>query len=191
MRYNNSKIVGSLLFVGGVQAILMIIAAETLYPGYSVSENWISDLGVGTTALIFNSSIFLLGVMGLVATYFIQREFDFKPFSALLAIASIGAVGVGLFSEDCGIIHTVFSLITFLFGGLSVILSYKLQKPPLSYFSVTLGAITMVALVLTGSRTYLGLGQGGMERMVAYLALLWVVGFGGYLIGYGEQTITK
>ncbi len=191
MKYNNGKIAGSLLFIGGVQSLLMIIIAEALYPGFSVSENWISDLGVGTTALIFNSSIFLLGTMGLVATYFIQREFNFKPFSILLAIASIGAIGVGLFSEDFIPIHTVFSLITFLFGGLSAILSYKLQKPPLSYFSVALGMMAILALVLTGSRTYLGLGPGGMERMIAYPALLWVVGFGGHLIGYCGQTAPK
>ena len=38
--------------------------------------------------------------------------------------------------------------------------------------------------------TFLGLGKGGMERMIAYPALLWAVGFGGYLIGYSGDTST-
>jgi hypothetical membrane protein len=72
MKYENKKIAGLLLFIGGIQCVLGIIIAETLYPDYSTSENWISDLGVGPSALIFNSSIFLLGVLGVAATYFIQ-----------------------------------------------------------------------------------------------------------------------
>jgi hypothetical membrane protein len=187
MKYENRNIAGLLLFIGGVQCVLGIIIAEALYPGYSTSENWISDLGVGPSALIFNSSVFLLGVLGVAATYFIQRAFNSRVFSVLFAMASIGAIGVGLFTEEAMVLHIVFSLITFIFAGLSAVISYKLQKPPFSYLSVVLGVFTLLALVLTFSGTYLGLGPGGMERMIAYPALLWVVGFGGHLIGYSSD----
>jgi hypothetical membrane protein len=33
---------------------------------------------------------------------------------------------------------------------------------------------------------YLGLGIGGMERMIVYPTLIWTVAFGGYLIGSKE-----
>ena len=42
----------------------------------------------------------------------------------------------------------------------------------------------LLALVLVLSTTYLGLGLGGMERMVAYPLLLWEVGFGSHIIRY-------
>ena len=190
MKYDDRKVVGALLFIAGVQCVLGIIIAEALYPGYSTSENYISDLGVGSSALIFNSSVFLLGVIAVAGVYFIQRVFGYRLFSVLLILTGVGAMGVGLFPENFGILHTVPSLITFLFGGLSAIVSYKLQEPPLSYFSVLLGALSLVGLVLFGSDTYLGLGKGGMERMVAYPTLLWAVGFGGYLIGYSKDTAT-
>ena len=190
MKYENRKIAGSLLFIGGVLGILGIIIAEALYPGYSTSENYISDLGVGPSSLVFNSSIFLLGILALCSAYFIQRAFNFSLFSILAAITGIGATGVGLFTEDVEVLHTVFSFITFLFAGLSAIMSYKLQKPPLSYFSVTLGVVTLLALVLFASDTFLGLGKGGMERMIAYPALLWAIGFGAHLIGYSNDTST-
>jgi len=183
MKYENKKIAGLLLIIGGIQCILAITIAEALYPGYSISENWISDLGVGPSALIFNSSIFLLGVLGVAATYFIQRVSNSKVLPILYTIASVGAMGVGLFTEDVLVLHAIFSLITFIFAGLSAIISYKMQKPPLSYLSVMLGAFALLAIVFTFSGTYLGLGKGGMERMIAYPVLLWVVGFGGYLIG--------
>jgi hypothetical membrane protein len=183
MKYENKKIAGLLLSIGGIQCVLGIIIAEALYSGYSTSENWISDLGVGPSALIFNSSIFMLGVLGVTATYFIQRVSNSRVLSILFAIASVGAIGVGLFTEDVLVLHTVFSLITFIFAGLSAIISSKKQKPPFSYLSVALGVFALLAAVLTFSGTYLGLGKGGMERMIAYPVLLWVVGFGGYLIG--------
>jgi hypothetical protein len=50
--------------------------------------------------------------------------------------------------------------------------------------------MTLVALILLISGTYLGLEKGGMERMVAYPVLLWAVGFSGYLIGQSEYAAT-
>jgi hypothetical membrane protein len=190
MKYESEKIAGSLLFIGGVLCVLGIIVAEALYPGYSTSDNYISDLGVGPSAVIFNSSLFLLGVLALCGAYFIQQAFNFKPFTVLAAIGGIGAIGVGLFTENAGILHTVFSFIVFFFAGLSAIVSYKLQKQPFSYFSVILGAATLLALTLFASGTFLGLGKGGMERMIAYPALLWTVGFGGHLIGHSSGMST-
>jgi hypothetical membrane protein len=188
MNYDNRKVAGLLLFAGSVQCILGLVISEALYPGYSVSEDYISDLGVGSTALIFNSSVFLLGVTIVAGAYFIQRAFGFRLLFVLLILSGFGAMGVGLFPETFGVIHGIASLIIFLFGGLSAIMSYKVQKPPLSYTSVLLGALTLVALVLFGSNTYLGLGRGGMERMIAYPTLLWAVGFSSHMMGYSKDT---
>ncbi len=188
MTYDNRKIAGLLLVIGGIQCVLGIIIAEALYPGYSTSENYISDLGVGPSALIFNSSVFLLGVLAISCAYFIQKGFNFLPFSVLMTIAGIGALGVGLFTEDAGVLHTVFSLVTFLFGGILAIVSNRFQKPPLSYVSVVLGFLSFVALVLFASDTNLDLGKGGIERLVAYPVLLWAVSFGGHLIGDSKDT---
>jgi hypothetical membrane protein len=185
--YSYGKLAGVLLFVGGVQFIILMVCAEALYRGYSVSDNYISDLGAGTTALLFNSSVFLLGLFILAATYFIHRAFALKPFCVLLAIAGVGAAGVGLFPETAGIVHGIFSFIVFFFGGLSAISACRIQKPPFSYFSILLGLLTLIALGLFGAGSFLGLGKGGMERMIAYPALLWGVGFGGYLMASAEQ----
>ncbi|MDH7476961.1 MAG: DUF998 domain-containing protein [Candidatus Bathyarchaeota archaeon] len=183
MGYENKKVAGFLLLVGAVQFVLGMIVSEALYPGYSTSGNYISDLGVGESALIFNSSIILLGVFIVAGAYFVLRAFNSKVFSLLLAITGIGAIGVGIFTEHFGIAHTVFSLITFLFAGISIIVSSKFERPPLSYLSIILGAASLVSLVLFGTGVDLGLGKGGMERMIAYPVLLGAIGLGGYFIG--------
>jgi len=190
MKYGDRNVAGALLFIAGVQCVLGIIMAEALHPGYSTSENYISDLGVGPSALIFNSSVFLLGAIEVIDAYFIQRAFGSRLFTVLLTLTGVGAMGVGLFPENLGIVHTIAALITFLFGGLAVIVSYKLMKTPLSYFSVLLGAVSLVALVLFGSGNYFGLGKGGMERMIAYPVLLWAAGFSTYLIGSSTEKAT-
>jgi hypothetical membrane protein len=190
MQFDNKRVAGTILFVGAAQFIVLMIIAETLYPNYSTSNNYISDLGVGPSALIFNSSIILLGFMTVAGTYFTYRIFRSRLFLVLLTLAGIGAIGVGVFTESAGGIHVVFSLITFLFGGLSAIAFYKVEKTPFNWLSVVLGTMGLVALVLFGSDNYLGLGAGGMERMIAYPILLWGASLGGHLIGSSEKMST-
>lgn len=187
MRYDNKTVAGALLFIGSVQCLLGLIVAESLYPNYSVSENYISDLGVGSTSTIFNSSVFLLGLFLIACAYFTQRAFDFSLLSAVLVVAGVGAMGVGVFPETIATAHFLASLIVFLFGALSTILSYRLVKPPFSHFAVLLGIVSLVALALFGADIDLSLGRGGMERMIAYPELLWAVGLGSYLMGVSES----
>ena len=104
----------------------------------------------------------------------------------MMALAGIGALGVGLFPETTGIVHSIFSLVVFLFAGLSALVTARFQKKPLFYFSIILGLVTLAAEVLRIGNEYLGLGPGGMERMVAYPVLLWAVGFGGYLMATAD-----
>jgi Predicted membrane protein len=108
MKYDDRKIAGSLLFIGAVLCVLGIIVAEALYPDYSTSENYISDLGVGPSSLIFNSSLFLLGVLTVVGAYFIQRAFDFRLFSIFAAITGIGAMGLDCLQRMLGLYTSSF-----------------------------------------------------------------------------------
>jgi hypothetical membrane protein len=183
MVYTDKTLAGALFFFASVQAMLLMIISGCLYPGYCISSNYISDLGVGSTSLFFNSAMIILGVSTLIGTYFVHREFSYRLFTVLLILTGIGAIGVGVFPEDFGLIHGIAALMAFFFGGLSAISSYKLVRSPLNYFSIILGLISVVALVLFMTGTYLGLGPGGMERIVAYPILLWGVSFGGALMG--------
>ena len=180
-----------MVFVACAQFIVALVVAEAFYPGYSVAQNYISDLGatcratctvVQPTSTIFNSSVTLLGLLTLVSSYFIQRGFRWRVFTFLVFMTGIGATGVGVFPETAGVIHHVVSLITFVFAGLSAFASYRLQRAPSSYLSVLLGLITLSALALYVSNIFLGLGPGGMERMIVYPALIWALGFSSRLM---------
>ena len=187
MKYAAGKAAGALLFVASSQFVIGMMIAEAQYSGYSISGNYISDLGVGPSAMIFNSSVFLMGLLILIRAYFVQRAFDFKPLTLLLVLTAIGAMGVGVFTEHYPQVHPVVSLISFLFGALSSIASYRLLKPPFSIIAVILGLIALAALGLFGAQVYLGLGRGGMERMIAYPILMWGAGFGGHLTAANSE----
>jgi hypothetical membrane protein len=202
MGLSNASKAGVAIFVGAVQFGIFLTLSETLYSahgsgGYSVSANYVSDLGancvssgacyIPPSALLYNSSVALLGVLVLVGALFLQRAFHYTPGTAMVVLTGIGAVGVGIFPETAGILHSIFSLVVFLFAGLNAILNSRLQRKPMMYFSIVLGLATLAALVLYVGGNYLGLGAGGMERMVVHPVLLWGVGFGGYLMATDEK----
>jgi len=191
MQPRYAKAAGTLFFIGAVQFILALIISEALYPSYNTSANYISDLGVGPSATIFNTSVFLLGLLIIAGAYLILRASDNKLLTILLVLAGIGAMGVGIFTEDAGPIHGVVSLIVFLFGPLSAIASYRVCKPPFCFLSIVLGLTGLAALILFIAGNNLGLGVGGIERMIVYPVLLWEVGFGAHMINQPESTATK
>lgn len=178
----SKRIAGLLSFVGASQFLIFMLTCETLYPGYSISENMISDLGVGSTAAIFNSSIIALGLMIVFSAIAFHSFHKNYYFTFLLILTGMGAVGVGLFPENLSPYHEIFADITFLFGGLSEIFSFALIRFPMSVVVIILGGLTLASSVLFVLEIYLGLGPGGMERMIVYPVILWAVGFGGYLM---------
>jgi hypothetical membrane protein len=186
--YSNGKVAGVLFFIAATQFILGLVVAEALYPGYSISRNYISDLGVGPSAMIFNASVFLLGSLMIIGAYFLQRAFNIKILTVLLTLSAVGSMGVGIFTENSEPMHSIASLTVFLLGGLATIYSYKLTKPPFSLINVLLGAMSLVASVLFAMNLFLGLGVGGMERMIVYPILIWTIGFGGFLIARPEKS---
>lgn len=187
MRLDDRRWAGLLLFGGIAQFAIGLTMAEALTPNYSVSGNYISDLGVRSAALIFNTSIVLLGLAVIVSGWFVLRAFKDLILTIAVVLAGIGAIGVGVLTEDFGGIHSIVSLITFVFAALSAILAFRILRPPLAYLSILLGAASLLALGLYISNTYLGLGPGGMERMIVWPVIVWGLAFGGYLLSDGTN----
>ncbi len=192
MNWNHRTMAGFFVFVAAAQFLVGMLLAEALYPGYSISGNYISDLGATCTdttcrveepaATVFNVSVFLLGALVVLAAYGLWRSSKRRILPLLMAVTGIGAMGVGIFTEAYPGVHLLVATIAFVFGGLAAIWSYTLTEPPLAYLSVALGALALLALVLFSSDVLFGLGVGGMERLIVYPEILWAMAFGGYLM---------
>ncbi|HUI00059.1 MAG TPA: DUF998 domain-containing protein [Nitrososphaerales archaeon] len=191
------KRAGTILFLGIGQFAFFFALAEIYYPGYDVSLDTISDLGatcgngtcrfVQPSSDIFNGSAVLLGALLFAAAYYLQKGSGARSLSTFFFLAGVGLLGVGVFNESYGVLHTFFSAFTFFMIGVQALLVYRVARPPFSYFAAATGVITLVALVFYGTHTYLGLGQGGMERMIVYPVLIGGIGFGGYLMALGDD----
>ena len=179
---NLQSLIGSLILIGGIQFAILLIAAQALYAGYSVPNNYISDLGMGATGLLFNSSVALFGWLVIIAAYFSVKAFKDKLFSALLALAGSGAVITGWFTETFHFMHGFAAFLAFFFAPLTSFAATRLVKPPFAYFSVLLGLFTLVAMLLYSLGIFFGLGYGGIETLIVYPVTIWATSLGGYLL---------
>jgi hypothetical membrane protein len=190
---------GALLFLAGATILMGIITAEALYPGaFSTGGNEISDLG-GTrppssvvlqpSATIFNVSMMAVGVAVAISSWFIHQAFGRRSCTIPVAILGLGALGVGLFPGNTGDPHAIFSMVTFVSGGISAITAAQIVRGPFRHLSAGLGVVALLAL----ASTFLGdaspiasLGIGGIERWIAYPVVVWLTAFGGYLSGRAD-----
>lgn len=177
--------------------LIVVNAWET---PYSLTQNPISDLGNTVCGLhaeryvcsplhnFMNTSFITLGAFMALGSLLIYQGFrkskaSFIGFS-LMAIAGAGTVLVGVFPENTvASLHGLGAFLAFLFGNLAlVVLGIVLEMPKkLRIYTLLSGTISLLALVLYSSQNYLGLGEGGMERLVAYPQTVWLIVFGVYI----------
>lgn len=190
------QIAGSLLLLAGCAILLGIITAEALYPDvYTTFDNEISDLGATRppdsiirepSATVFNTLMMVTGVMLLAAAFFLHQTFHSRRVTISSALMGLGVLGVGIFPGNYEALHPLFALMAFVCGGFAAVLSGHVQAAPFRYFSGLLGGIALVSLAIglfagESSVFFDKLGDGGVERWIAYPVVLWMVAFGAYL----------
>ncbi|MGZ7117301.1 MAG: DUF998 domain-containing protein, partial [Methanobacterium sp.] len=165
-----------------------------------IAQDTLSHLGgsipvVEPSAIIFNLSVIILGILNVVAVYLILKSGGCRLFSSCLAISAIAAIGVGLFPSYTGATHDFFAVLTFLFGSLAVIFSYRLGiNIPMVIVSMILGIISLLTLISIivlgfGNMMIAYLGAGGTERVIAYSSLFYIIALGGYLTSRGKDWV--
>jgi len=194
--YHPLKIAGVLYVVAVFQFFVFELVAETLYPGYSVASNYISDLGATCvnppsilhcvvhqpTADIFDATVFLLGLMLLAGTCFVYHGTRKKLYCVTAAVADVAILLVGLFPENTGWTHAMLSVPLFYFLGISLVLAWTIAEVDvIRYLVVASGALTLFFNVDNAAAGTVGVG--GEERLLVLSALLGLLALGGYLTG--------
>lgn len=192
------KTAGLLFFLSGALMWMGIITAEALYPpGYSTALNMISTLGSTPppegivhqpSATIFDFSMMVAGLMIFIGAILSNRVFSSKvSFWPLLSLG-IGIMGVGIFPAFHKYLHPLMALTTFVSGGIAAITTSIMMPSPFKYIAIIFGLITLSFLILgviPESPIVRLLGPGGAERWVGYPVTIWLIGFGGVLMGTG------
>ncbi len=191
------KIAGLLLVISGIQFMLLVSIAETLYPGYNTAKydlSSLADLPVHEpSATIFNITVFVAGLLVLIAAYLIYKEYGSKIFPAFLGLLGIGAMGVGIFPGYTGGAHVIFAMTSFIFGSLALLTSFTILRDSLlKYVLIVLGAIAFIdillVIILQEANPFMAFGVGGTERLIVYPVILGVIALGGYLMGSAQKS---
>ncbi|MGB9977725.1 DUF998 domain-containing protein [Methanobacterium sp.] len=192
----DQKIAGLLLVISGIQFMLLVSVAETLYPAYNTAKydlSSLADLPIHEpSATIFNITVFVAGLFVIIASYLIYKQYQGRIFPVFLSLLGIGAMGVGIFPGYTGSAHVIFAMTSFIFGSLALLTSFTILKDSLlKYVLIVLGAIAfldiLLVIILQEANPFMAFGIGGTERLIVYPVILGVIALGGYLTGATHQ----
>ena len=184
------RLAGLALFLEAALFMTVIMLGASMAPGYDVQAGAISDLGViPQTALLFNAALVLTGILNVVAGVLLARDGAGRWLLGLFVAAGIAAIGAGLIPLDRSELHGLFALGAFVGFNLQAIVASRLAVGPMAAISVIAGVVGLgfVGLMVLGDAgdpaVFGPIGHGGAERMIVYPVMLWLLGFGGYLMG--------
>jgi hypothetical membrane protein len=208
--------VGALLLVATSEFFAAQIIAQLAWPSYSVSQYDISALGVtecgpytnGSGGLMFyacsplhmvmNAGFILLGVLTIAGVLLTRSIWPQRRLTsvgvALVAVSGLGAALSGLFPANVNLgFHVLGALLNFLTASVGLLLlgiGARKQNGRLAAWSIALGLTTIAGLILYNSQNFLGLGPGGMERVIGYPSVVWDIGLGAALL-FQRRAIVK
>lgn len=193
--------IGPLLWIVSTQYFAVQVLVANAYVGdFSWTQNTISDLGNTACAMysdryvcspqyqLMNISFIVLGVtqlLGALLFYFSSKSRRNLIGFGFLMLAGIGTIIVGLYPENAtGPMHAIGAALPFVLGNVAMLLLSARPGFPawLKYYSILSGSIGLAALILFMTKNYLGIGLGGMERIVAYPQTIWMIVVGVYYL---------
>ena len=187
------KISGIFLFLSGFLIFMGIITGEMFYTlPFNTRGNYISELAAAlplntvtppTSAAIFNLTMIVTGIMVAAAGFILQMTAKKLIATIPLMMFGTGITGVGVCPGNVVPWHGIFAIVIFLTGGIGAITSFKIVKGPLRYVLICFGIIALILLFFANKFIPL-LGVGGAERWLFYPEVFWIMGLGGYLLGY-------
>lgn len=197
---------GPVLYVAGLQyfAVQLLVALRWPRP-YNISRDTISDLGNTACGTwngryvcsplhdLMNGSFIVLGITMLLGSVLISRRHGkgrmaTAGFTAM-GLSGLGVVMVGIFPENSvPALHGLGSVLPFTLGNAAlIVMAISLAMPLLLRLFVSLsGVAALLALAAYASSHYLGLGEGGLERVVAYPQTICLALIGCYLIAVSQ-----
>jgi len=186
---------GLWLYVSSIQYFLIqILVAQQWSPPYSIAYDTISDLGNTTCGTfnrrfvcspwhsLMNVSFLALGAAMIGGSLLLRHQYARSRTGtagfSLLAVSGLGVVLVGIFPENSvPALHGIGAAAPFVLGNIAIIVLGGILPVPivLRLYSFLSGAVALVALGCYATSHDLGLGEGGIERVVAYPQTIWLL----------------
>lgn len=186
---------GVLLLCGGAVFWLVNTAAEALFPYFVVRTDTLSQLGVPFTPTyaLWTGMVIAVGLGWLTgaALYFGQAGRRAWLVPNLLPGAGLLLLAVFPAGSEPGWVHLLAAYWIFISAGLAALIGALTIHSPYRWISLALGALTLgllAAVLINPAPLIPALGLGGAERLVAYPIFIWLMSFGGFLLGRANET---
>jgi hypothetical membrane protein len=184
------RVAGVLYTLAGTVTLLATTLSEALYPNYSVRSNTISDLaaiGAPTSLVEGPEGIFRM-LCFFAGAYFLFRGTRIKGATTIFGLLGVGSALATLSPENYNVaVHSLGAIITFFSAVVAMAFSIRMVGSLFRYFAASFVIVSTVGIFVL----FLGygsplvqqtLGPGGWERVIAYPFIIWLIGFGNYLL---------
>lgn len=155
---------------------LPIHVVPVINTGYSGWYMFISELGIGPSAFIFNLGLIISGILVLpffpCLLWLLKRSIKVKVGTVLALITYLSLIGVGLAPMVLSPFHVLFGAFFFIFGGIAIVLlSYAMLRG--TFFSKTIGVYGF----FIGIIDLIGIIFGGtvLEWIIYSAMVLWIL----------------
>lgn len=147
--------------------------------GYSITEQYISELGIGPSASLFNTGLVIGGILalpifpGLLGLF--RGSTIAKIGTVFGVISGLGSIGVGLCPMGISPYHGLFAMIFFLCIGIAIIL-FSLEMYQIKFFTIALVIYGFSFVIVDLS--FLFLRTPLPEWAVFFIVTTWIIAVG-------------
>jgi hypothetical membrane protein len=181
---------GGLAWVLTLQFFVVETIAALRFGGYSYRNDTISDLGtaVSPARWAMNGSFIVQGLLMVAGALLLGPGLSGnggRLARVLLTVSGIGVLLVGVFPSDGnGTVHGIVAGAHLMGGAIGLVALAYGVRPRSEELGTTLAVLGLVGIIGTiffGSAVFLFLGEGGMERVAAYVLPLGLAAAGAAL----------
>jgi hypothetical membrane protein len=145
------RIAGISGIIASTLPLIMIFASTMLEKSFSWNKNALSDIGVSQTAWLFNIALIIGGLLNLLFAFglrnYLGKKRLVKVGVSLLIVSSISLALVGVFTENCNIIHALVALGYLLLAPVGIIFIGQGEKnKQFGKVSLSLGITALLAI---------------------------------------------
>jgi hypothetical membrane protein/predicted secreted protein len=177
--------ISGMMGVGGILTVIVaLLAAMAVFPRFSLWDSNMSDLGVISTAPLFNWGLISCGVLGVflalgAGLHHTEGKWFRLAWTAILTVAMALLAAIGVFTEAFGLVHFYIAVaFSSIFGVASLVPGISFANDP-EYRK--LGILALISAALGVAAWFLPSGEGiAIPELVAAapgLAWLGLLGF--------------
>jgi hypothetical membrane protein len=147
------RLAGVCGIMGSVFPLVMVLSATSLSSWFSWNVNALSELGVGEESALFNSAVFLGGVLNLVFAIGLRQYFNKKQLLKAgvisIMLSSISLALVGIFAINCLAMHAIAAFGYFMLAPIGFLLiGFGTKQGTIKKLSIACGTAALLAIIV-------------------------------------------